>query len=164
MKPFAACLLLAMSAVALAQDNSVQVVQGNQAVVAAPQESAFRLIELVESSSVNSTDYINPQNAWTKTANAPTRVQAHFSPARRIEIIKADQSGRAPESIEDILFTVQTTPFPDHILLKTSRGYQSVAKYSPCAAAKFSLAAGLTFPNFDFNSFLKKNCSDHTKQ
>jgi hypothetical protein len=164
MKPFAACILIALSAVALAQDDSLRVVQGNQALVAAARESTLRLIELVESSSVNSTDYINPQNMWTKTANAPTRIQAHFSPARRVEIIKADQSGRAPEAIEDILFSVQTTPFPDHILLKTSRGYQSVAKYSPCAAAKFSLAAGLTFPNFDFNRFLKGNCSDHPKQ
>jgi hypothetical protein len=129
-------------------------------ITPASQELASHLIALVESSTVNSTRYVNPKDIWAKASSAPTRVQAHFSPAFRIQIEKADQSGKTPELIEDLLFAIQTTPFPSQMLLKTSHGYQSVTKYSPCASAQFALASGLTFPNFDLNSFFEQNCKD----
>jgi len=160
MKAFATSILIAISAIALAQNNPVRVIQNGRTITPASQELASHLIALVESSTVNSTRYVNPRDIWAKASSAPTRVQAHFSPAFKIRIEKADQSGKTPELIEDLLFAIQTTPFPSQILLKTSHGYQSVTKYSPCASVQFALASGLTFPNFDLNSFLEQNCKD----
>jgi hypothetical protein len=160
MKAFATLILVAISTLALAQENTVRVIQNDRVIMPVSPELASRLIAFVESSTVNSTREVDQKDSWAKALSAPTRVQAHFSPALKIRVEKANQSGKTPELIEDLLFAIPTTPFPSQIQLRTSRGYQSVTKYSPCSAARFALASGLTFPNFNLNNFVEQSCKD----
>ena len=64
MKAFATLILVAISTLALAQENTVRVIQNDRVIMPVSPELASRLIAFVESSTVNSTREVDQKDSW----------------------------------------------------------------------------------------------------
>jgi hypothetical protein len=152
--------VVALFGMARVASADVRVFQdGNELRPSHPENLTALIVALVESSSVDSTAYAHPEESWTAASAAPTRVYAHFNPARSMKVMKT-AAGFAPDAVEEILFRLGGGGFPDHILLHTAQGYRAVTKYSPCVEARIIVASGLSFPNGQAQAILE-NCEKH---
>ena len=134
-------ILLAIAHGALAQAAELHVIMNGAQQAVNDNEVIAALTAMVESSTVDTTLFVRPADQWKEALAAPILVHASFSRPRQMKVWKASDTTEASTSaVREIVIVF---PGAKQILLKTSDGVRSVAKYSPCALEKVITAAKL---------------------
>jgi len=131
--------VIAHGAVAQAVELHVMVNGAQQAVK--NDEVVAALTAIVESSTVDTTEYVRPAEHWDEALSTPVFVHALFSQPRAMKVWKA--SDTTERTLSDVHEIVIVFPGAQQIFVKTRDGVRSIAKYSPCALQKVVTTAGL---------------------
>ncbi len=154
--------VLAALALSAAGAVEVQAVRDGRPVELPDREAlAQALVALVESSSVNSTDYVRPAAGWPKALAAPSRVWARFAAPREVRVMDAKNRDWRRRAVHEILLVLPADGWPDHVLLKVDGGVVSVTKYSPCALLHVVDAAA--WPVFSRYDVVREGCPPRSR-
>lgn len=141
MKALLGLILFVTSYGALAQSAELHVMLDGTQQQVKEDEVIAALTAMVESSTVDTTQFVRPAGQWDQALAAPIFIHALFGRPRQMKVWKESDTDEA--SLSAVREIVIVFPGALQILLKTNDRVRSVAKYSPCALEKVITTAKL---------------------
>lgn len=141
MKALVGLILSVIAHAALAQSVELHVMINGVQQPVKSDEVVAALTAIVESSTVDTTEYVRPAEHWDEALSTPVFVHALFSQPRQMQVRRHnDLTVTTPTAVSEIVIVF---PGALQIFLKTDDGVRSLAKYSPCALEKVITTARL---------------------
>jgi hypothetical protein len=99
--------------------------------VPAPGTLEEKVVELLESCSVDSTSYAQPERLWKRATEAASFVHVRFANPREVRAAAATGGSDNLSNVREILLALPAASCPDHVLVKAEGTTLSFTKYSP---------------------------------
>ncbi|MET0535960.1 MAG: hypothetical protein ABW171_17220 [Steroidobacter sp.] len=134
----------AMAQSAIDQSTELHVMHDGARPAVNDEQVITELIALVESSSVDSTSYVQPADRWDKALGSRIFIHALFDGPREMSLrLQNDIEPRTPSAVREVVVVFPAGKWPSHIFVKTNNEVRAVTKYSPCALESLVRAAKL---------------------
>jgi hypothetical protein len=88
-----------------------------------------KLVQLVESCSVDTTDFVEPPLLWEQVMGSPSFLHARLAPPRQLRLVAGDRL--RDRAVEEILLPLPAGAWPGHVLLRAEGTTFAFAKYDP---------------------------------
>ena len=116
---------------ASAADPQVRAVRRGQEVAISHKDTmAANVVAMLESCTVNSTEYAVAENTWTQQLAGDSLVHVLFSRPREVYVKSTDNQLRETRAIDEILLPLPEGKWPAHVYARAGKQTLSFSKYS----------------------------------
>jgi antitoxin (DNA-binding transcriptional repressor) of toxin-antitoxin stability system len=142
---------------AWAADPQVRAVRRGQEVAISHKDTmAANVVAMLESCTVNSTEYAVADNTWKQQLAGDSFVQVVFSRPRELYVKSSDNQLRQTRAIDEILVPLPEGKWPAHVYVRAGNETLSFSKYSGVPLKDIVMDGELRLGNVPPYDFLMK--------
>jgi hypothetical protein len=119
------------SAPAWAEELQVRAVRrGNEVAISRKDTMAANVVAMLESCTVNSTEYAVTDNTWKQQLAGDSFVHVVFPQPREVYVKSADNEIRETRAVNEVLLPLPEGKWPPHVYARAGKETLSFSKYS----------------------------------